>query len=1039
MPWTSRRPSARAVAALTLLLAAPVAAAGPEALLREVKVPDGFAATVFAAPPQVAYPVFVAAAPDGTVYVSCDRNGSLDRAPHRGSVVRLRDTDNDGRADEAKAFVPDVDSPRGLVWDRDRLYLMHPPDLSAFVDDDSDGVADRKETLVKGIAFNFKDRPADHTSNGVTLGIDGWLYLAIGDFGFVKAEGRDGRTLQLRGGGVVRVRPDGTGLEVVSRGTRNILEVSLDGTLNGFARDNTNDGGGWDIRLHHFSGLEHHGYPSLFTNFPAEVVPPLADYGGGSGCGGLYLDEPGFPQGYGDALYTADWGRQWVYRHRMTPKGATFTADQSEAFGLPRVTDLDVDASSRLYVASWRGASFTYVGENVGFLARVVPKGYTPEPLPDFARLDAQALVSLLESPSSRRRLEAQRTLLARGLDDAGVAALRTLAADRRSDIKARIAAVFALKQGLGAKATPALVELAADATIAEWALRALTDRLDGLDGVPAGPIVAAANSPDTRLRRQAAVSLARLGKAEHAPALVPLLDDADPLVTHTAVAALIELRAADAALAALDAAPPGSPRAAAALRVLQALHEPAVVEGLVSRLARAGGPESRRGPFVALARLAHREGDWKGDSWGTRPDTSGPYYQPEPWAETPRVLAALRKALDGATGTEAGALLSELNRHKVRLDDALAALVARARDDPSLVPGLVGQLAWAEAVPAAAAPLLTGVATGEATDDDLRTQAILALSRSGGPEAIHAALLGLGRIAKPEPSSRPFQQARRAVLESPRLGDALPAIETLARSNDPAALWADAALLTLADRGRSPEVKAGATRAVEAGWGEPSRRVRMLRAIARIEHRASADRVRAALDDPDAAVASAAREAASALRLDRRPRLPQGPKVNTLSVAEVLDRIPAAKGNREVGAELFGRLNCANCHTVRADEPPRGPYLGNIAATYPRRELAEAVLVPSKTLAQGFVTTLFELEDGTTVTGFVVREAADAVVIRTAEAKELSLSTASVVGRAPQAVSVMPEGLVADLTLPEFASLIAYLESLRQDQDVKK
>ena len=283
--------------------------------------------------------------PNGDLYVSSDRNGSLDRQPHRGSVYRLRDLDGDGRADEVKRFIPDVDSPRGLVWDHDRLYLMHPPHLSAFIDKDGDGVADEQKILVKDIAFTFKDRPADHTSNGVTLGIDGWLYLAIGDFGFLKAEGTDGKTLQLRGGGVVRVRPDGTGLELYSQGTRNILEVAMDPLLNGFARDNTNDGGGWDIRLHHFTGMDDHGYPSLFKNFPGEIVQPLADYGGGSGCGALYLSEPGFPDGYGDALYTADWGRDRVFRHKLTPKGATFTADQTEFLTVPRVTDLDVDAN----------------------------------------------------------------------------------------------------------------------------------------------------------------------------------------------------------------------------------------------------------------------------------------------------------------------------------------------------------------------------------------------------------------------------------------------------------------------------------------------------------------------------------------------------------------------------------------------------------------------------------------------------------------------------------------------------------------------
>ena len=41
----------------------------------------------------------------------------------------LRDTNGDGRADETKVFC-EVDAPRGLVWDHDRLYLVHPPHLS---------------------------------------------------------------------------------------------------------------------------------------------------------------------------------------------------------------------------------------------------------------------------------------------------------------------------------------------------------------------------------------------------------------------------------------------------------------------------------------------------------------------------------------------------------------------------------------------------------------------------------------------------------------------------------------------------------------------------------------------------------------------------------------------------------------------------------------------------------------------------------------------------------------------------------------------
>lgn len=221
-----------------------------EGLLKDVGAPPEFQVTLFATPPAVNYPVFVAAATDGTLYVSSDGNGSIDRKPNLGRVLRVRDTNGDGQGDEVKAFVADVDSPRGLVWDHDRLYLLHPPDVSVFIDQDGDGVADGKQTLIRGIGWTFKDRPADHGSNGLTLGIDGWLYAAIGDFGFLEAVGTDGTRLQMRGGGVVRFRPDGSGLETWADGTRNILEVALSPELEGFTRDNTNDGGGWNVRLH---------------------------------------------------------------------------------------------------------------------------------------------------------------------------------------------------------------------------------------------------------------------------------------------------------------------------------------------------------------------------------------------------------------------------------------------------------------------------------------------------------------------------------------------------------------------------------------------------------------------------------------------------------------------------------------------------------------------------------------------------------------------------------------------------------------------
>jgi putative membrane-bound dehydrogenase-like protein len=431
--------------------------------LSDVKGPDGFDLTLFAAPPLANYPVFLSAAPDGTLYVSSDGNGSLGRDPHRGRILRLKDTDGDGRADEVKELVPDVDSPRGLVWDQDRLYLLHPPDLSVYFDQDGDGRAEKEQVLVKNIGFTFKDRPADHTSNGLELGVDGWIYCAIGDFGFMEAEGTDGRKMQLRGGGVVRVRPDGSGLELYARGTRNILEAAVSPLLDIFARDNTNDGGGWDVRFHHFTGLEEHGYPSLFKNFSDEIIQPLADYGGGSGCGAAWIDEPGIPKRWNNAPFTCDWGRSIVYQHHPTPKGATFSVDQNEFLSATRVTDLDVDAFSHIYVSSWKGATFNWAGPDVGYIVRLAPKGFRPEPLPDFAKASDGALIQWLESKSHRRRLAAQRALLRHGLNNDTVAALTEIAAGQSKPLPSRVAALFALKQGLGDKANGLLAKLTAD------------------------------------------------------------------------------------------------------------------------------------------------------------------------------------------------------------------------------------------------------------------------------------------------------------------------------------------------------------------------------------------------------------------------------------------------------------------------------------------------------------------------------------------------------------------------------------------------
>ncbi len=159
--------------------------------------------------------------------------------------------------------------------------------------------------------------------------------------------------------------------------------------------------------------------------------------------------------------------------------------------------------------------------------------------------------------------------------------------------------------------------------------------------------------------------------------------------------------------------------------------------------------------------------------------------------------------------------------------------------------------------------------------------------------------------------------------------------------------------------------------------------------------------------------------------------RAPSGPTLQTLKPEQVVAEVLQRPGEAAQGEALFARLNCAKCHTVKPGEALRGPFLPQVAKTYKREQLAESILLPSKSIAQGFVTYQFVLGNGKTLTGFVTNEAADEITVRDAEGRELKIGVADIDQRKKQEISVMPDGLVKDLTLDEFAALVSYVQSL--------
>ena len=645
-----------------------------------VKAPPGFTVSLFAAPPRVGYPVTVSVAPDGAVFVAVDEQGSLGRTPGGGRVVRCIDDDGDGKADRVNVFAK-MDHPRGLIAQDGKVWVLHPPKLSVFRDEDGDGVSDRQEVLVSGLTTSLIDeRGGDHTTNGIRMGLDGWIYIAVGDYGFHGARGKDGTTLSQRGGGILRVRPDGTELEVFAIGLRNPFAIAIDPFMNLFTRDNTNDGAGWDVRVSHLIQTADYGYTQRFANFPDEIMPPLGAFGQGGGTGALAMQDERWPEAYRGALLTGDWGRSEVYRHDLKPAGASFRANQDVFLTIPRPTGMDIGPDGRLYVASWRGGEASvYVGPQVGFLACVAPPGWRPTPPADLKGLALAELIEGLCGPNAASRFHCQREILLRGASPETSRALADLASDASRPLHGRVAALFALKQLDGVRSHGALNKLVKDETVREFALRALADRKTERDGVGLGPFRAALADPSPRVRAQAVIALGRLGDAGAAQAIIPLASrpegspmptkrpvnaqpDPDRTIPHLALRSLVSLRAVDACLDAID-----GPHREGALRALRSMHEPKAVAGLIEKLSTARTPGARRDILATLVRLYHREADYDGTWWGIRPDTTGPYFDPREWESSGRIASVLRAALldgDAATTTF---LRGELARCRVR------------------------------------------------------------------------------------------------------------------------------------------------------------------------------------------------------------------------------------------------------------------------------------------------------------------------------------------------------------------------------------
>ncbi len=284
-----------------------------DAILSRINLPPGFKISIYAEVPRARS--IVVGKPLGTVYV-----GS-----RHGSVHSLRDTNRDGIADEVLERASDLNVPNGLAMQDSILYIaLNEKVVKWPVPAEFDSALPLRPLLdvYTGLPAEFL-----HGWRYAKFGPDRKLYVSVGaPCNICTTEGLTGT--------IIRMNPDGSGMEIVAHGVRN--SVGFDwhpktGKL--FFTDNGADDMGDDIpadELNVVSNIgEHFGFPwfggksAKLTGFetatpPGPVTAPVIEFQAHSANLGIqFYDGDMFPAEYKHDAFVAQHG-SW---NRTEPVG----------------------------------------------------------------------------------------------------------------------------------------------------------------------------------------------------------------------------------------------------------------------------------------------------------------------------------------------------------------------------------------------------------------------------------------------------------------------------------------------------------------------------------------------------------------------------------------------------------------------------------------------------------------------------------------------------------------------------------------------
>lgn len=1012
-----------------------------------ITVPDGLEIERIAGPPLVDRPISMAFDDRGRLYVT-DSAGMSDGAEkqllakaHR--LLRIEDTDGDGRFDRQTVFADKLMFPEGCLVHEGSVYVAAPPEIWKFTDADDDGVAEKREVW-------FDGRTLTHCGNdlhGPYLGRDGWFYWAKGAYAEQHYTLPDGRPFRTRAAHIFRARPDATQIEpVLTGGMDNPVGVAFTRTGERILSGTffwTPAAGQRDGLIHAiYGGVYGKTRDTIFDHvMTGDIMPNLTQMGAAAPCGIICCGTDLLGTGFRDNILTCYFNLHKVVRHELIPDGPTFKTREIDFAKSDspdfHPTDVLEDADGSMLIADTGGwykvccpTSQLAKPDVLGAIYRVrrtgMPRVEDPRGLKiAWDELKPADLLPLLDDSRLHVQQRAVRELAHQG--DAAVPALAGLLA-RPGSLIARQNATWALSRidSREARAATRLALRDDHPAVAHAGLHVTAAWRDREALEPAAALLSRGNPA---VARAAAEALGRMRDRRAVPALLAAVeklgaaqpgesgapaDAAARIMEHSIIYALVEIGDVESLLASLDSAGVRSRRAA--LVALDQMKQGALQAAAVMHLMRHDHDMLR----LTAAWIAGHHPEWGGMLAGhfkerlAQPPAKGAARlalekQIAKLAGSPDIQSLLAGVLND--GGDAGRLvalhamaMAGVKTAPLTWLDALAALLPKAGAD--VLPDCVAT-ARALPLPKGGHGPLTAALAQIGRRDDLPAQVRLdALAIVRSPGRVEPSLFDflLRQVAVDQPL--PARTAAADVLAKANLGAdqqlaLADALHTVGPLEAPRLLYAFE---------RNPSEALG-FRVVSALTNSAG--LRGLRA----------DLLKPLFDKYPRPVQDAGQLLIKTLNADAEKQ--------AAHLDDFVAHLPA--GDLRRGQAVFIRGGCQVCHTIGYQGGRLGPDITNIGKVRTARDLIEAIVYPSASIVRGYETFTVSTKSGETYSGTLNRDAADEVVLNIAPLVQQRIARADIAQINPVPISLMPLGFGDLLPRQDLSDLVEFLRASRR------